>query len=71
LFGGRRLFAVAVQERIAERVFQSLDLLAHRRLGAVYTLARAGEAAGIDDRDEAAQKVELKHHSTYSNFHLE
>src|SRR5262245_56317626 len=68
LFGRRRLLAVAVQERIAERVFQSLDLLAHGGLRAMDALACAGEAAGIDDRDEAAEEVELKHDSTYSCF---
>ena len=70
LLGRRRLLAVPMQQRIAERVFQPLDLLAHGRLRAVDALARAGEAAGVDDGDEAAQKVEIEHGHYHSIFPL-
>ena len=50
-----------MQERVAEGFLQALDLLAHCRLGAVNAFPRAGEAAGVDDRYEAAQKVEIEH----------
>ena len=53
-----------MQERVAEIFLQAPDLLAHRRLRAVNALARAGEAAGVDDRYEAAQKVEIEHERT-------
>src|SRR5207247_7738017 len=42
-------------------LLQPLDLLADGRLGAVDALAGAGEAAGIDHRNEAAQQVEIEH----------
>src|SRR5580704_13865207 len=53
--------AVSVEQRLAKCLFEPPDLLAHGRLGAMNPLTRAGEAAGIDDRYEAAQEVEVQH----------
>src|SRR4051794_34046087 len=61
LLGERDLLAVAVQERLADRLLQAPDLLAHGRLGAVDALARPGEAPGIDHRYKAAQQFEVEH----------
>jgi hypothetical protein len=42
-------------------VFEPFDLLAHRGLGAVDAFASLREAAGIDDRHEAAEKLYIHH----------
>jgi hypothetical protein len=36
-------------------------LLAHGRLSAVNALASAGKTAQIDDRDKAAEQIEIEH----------
>ena len=64
LLGRRRLLAVAMQELAAERLLESPDLLAHRRLRAMDPLARAGEAPGVDDGDKAAQEIDVEHGGT-------
>ena len=56
-----RLLAVPLEQRPPERLFEALDLLAHRRLGPVHPFARPGETAGIDNGDEAAQEIEVEH----------
>ena len=61
LLGRRSLLSAPMQEGITEGVFQSPDLLADRRLRAVNALACAGEATGINDGDEAAEKVDVEH----------
>src|SRR5262249_44883769 len=60
---GRRglLLAVPVQQRIAERLLETPDLLAHGRLSSVDAFARAGEATGVDNGDKAAQELEVQH----------
>src|SRR5207248_8524606 len=65
LAGLRRchILARAVQKRLADIVLQPLDLLADGRLGAVDAFAGAGEAAGIDHRDETAEQLKIKHAS--------
>src|SRR4051794_24504893 len=74
LFGRRRLLPPPLQQWITQRVFQSPDLLADGRLRAVYALARAGEATGVDDRDEAAEKVDVEHggliHKSTGNYFI-
>ena len=50
-----------MQQRAAERLLQPSDLLARGRLGAVNALAGAGKAARIDDRDKAAEQIEIEH----------
>ena len=60
-FGRRHILAVAVQQRLADIVFQPLDLLADGRLRAVDAFAGAGEAAGIDDGNETAQELQIEH----------
>jgi hypothetical protein len=50
-----------MQQGTAHRLLQSPDLLAHRRLRAMNPLAGAGETAGIDNRDKAAEQVEIEH----------
>jgi hypothetical protein len=50
-----------MQERIAKRVFQPSDLLAHGGLRSMNPLARAGEAARIDDSNEASEKIKVEH----------
>jgi hypothetical protein len=50
-------------------------LLAHRRLGTVNALAGAGKAARIDDRDKAAEQIEIEHvshfiHSSTSKYFI-
>src|SRR5262249_8367373 len=44
---------------------------AYRRLRAVDAFACAGEAAGVDDRNEAAEKVEVEHGRASFIFQLE
>jgi hypothetical protein len=61
--------AVTMQQRSAEHFFQPPDLLAHGGLGAMNALAGAGEAAGIDDGNEAAQQVDIEHGTSHSYFH--
>src|SRR5262249_57908747 len=61
LLGRRGLLSVSMQQGIAQALFQPPDLLAHGRLRAVDALARAGEASGVDHREEAAEKVEIQH----------
>jgi hypothetical protein len=56
---------------MAQCFLQPPDLLAHRRLGTVDALARPGEAACIDDRDEAAEKIEIKHANLFRLDHLQ
>ena len=56
-----RLFAVPLEQRPAEQLFQPLDLLTDGRLGPVNPLARPGETAGVDDGDETAQKIDIDH----------
>ena len=60
-FGRRHVLAGAVEQRLADIVFQPLDLLADGGLGAVDALAGAGETAGIDHRDETAQQFQIEH----------
>jgi hypothetical protein len=62
-------FPFRLQQRIAETVFQPSDLLAHGRLRAMNALARAGEAAGVDDRDETAGAGRGPAWDTYLYFH--
>jgi hypothetical protein len=50
-----------MDELAAARILEPPDLLAHRRLRAMDPLAGAGEAAGVDHRDEAAQEIEVEH----------
>src|SRR5262249_35019405 len=70
LFGRRRLLAVPMQQWVAERVLEPLDLLAHRRLRAMHALAGAGEAAGVDHRHKAAEKLQIEHGSRPFTFQL-
>ncbi|MNZ86706.1 hypothetical protein D3C78_1055360 [compost metagenome] len=52
------LAAVALEQRSLQHVLlQALHLHAHRRLGAVDRLGRAGEAALVGDGDEGAQQL--------------
>ena len=62
------VFAISIQQRAAEGLLQAPDLLAYRRLGAMNAFAGAGEPAGVDDRDEAAQKVEIEHGWSHLEF---
>ena len=62
--GERRLLAVPLQQRATEFVFEPLDLLADRRLGAVHPLARPREPAGIDNRHETTKKIYIHHRLT-------
>ena len=41
-------------------LLQPLDLHAHCRLGAMDAMRRGGEAAGLGDRDEAAQELGIE-----------
>ena len=50
----------AREQLAAEQLLQPLDLHADRRLGAVDPVRRGGEAAGLRDRDEAAQQLGLQ-----------
>jgi hypothetical protein len=59
--------AFPVQKRPANVQFQPLDLLANRGLRAVNALARTRKAAGINNRNEAAQEIEVEHN--HSLFH--
>jgi hypothetical protein len=59
-----------MEQRAAEQLLQPPDLLAHGRLGAVNALARAGEAAGVNNRDEAAEQVEIEHGYIIYNFNV-
>src|SRR5262249_26220531 len=65
LLGRRDAPAVAVEQRMPDRVLEPLDLLAHRRLRTMHALARAGESAGVDDRDKTAQQIEVEHGSSF------
>jgi hypothetical protein len=53
----------SVEQRLADIVLQPLDLLADGRLGAMDPLAGARETAGIDHRNETAQKLQIEHKS--------
>ena len=57
-----------MQELVADHLFQPLDLLADRRLGAMNPFAGAGEATGIDHRNKAAEKVKIEHWRTHSKL---
>jgi hypothetical protein len=63
------LLSIPVQERMSQILFQPPDLLTDRRLGPMDPFTRAGEAAGVDDRDETAEKVEVEHIFHHSHFH--
>ena len=67
--GGADVLAVTVQQHLADILLQPLDLLADGRLRAVDALARAGKAAGLDHRDEAAQKLQIEHGRLHSKIH--
>jgi hypothetical protein len=64
LLGRRRLPAVPVQHGIAQAVLEASDLLAHGGLRAVDAFARARKATGVDDRNEALQKLKIEHGRT-------
>ncbi len=66
--GRRHVLATAVQQRLADIVFQPLDLLADGGLGAVDAFAGAGEAAGIDHGHETAQQLQVEHGSPIRFF---
>jgi hypothetical protein len=51
-------FFAAVEQRPADIVFQTLDLLTDGGLGAMDPLAGAREAAAIDHRNETPQKLQ-------------
>jgi hypothetical protein len=53
-----------MQQRLTQSLFESPDLLAYRRLGAVNAFAGPGETSSVYDRDEAAKKVEVEHSAT-------
>jgi len=61
LFSEAYALAVAMQKRVADAVFEALDLLADRGLRAMNPFARTREAASIDNRDETAKEIEVKH----------
>jgi hypothetical protein len=50
-----------MQQRAAKAFLQASDLLAHGRLGAVDALASAGKPTCVDDRDKAAEQIEVEH----------
>jgi hypothetical protein len=50
---------VALQQRLADAVFELGNLLAHCRLADVQGAGRLGEAASMDHFDEAAQLLEI------------
>ena len=55
LLGRRGLFSLSMQQGIAETLFQPPDLLAHGGLRAMDALTGAGEAASVNNRDEATE----------------
>ena len=55
------MLSVTMQQRPATGLLKPPDLLAHGRLGAVNTLASAGKTSHIDDRDKAAEQIEIEH----------
>ena len=60
---------VTVEQRPADVLLQAPDLLADRRLAAVYARAGAREAAGIHHRHEAMQQLEIEQGSYHSYIH--
>jgi hypothetical protein len=52
-----------MEQRLADILLQPLDLLADGRLGAMHPLASAGKTTCVDNRDEAAQQLEVQHGS--------
>src|SRR5258708_34811588 len=74
-FGRRDPLAVPTQQRAADRLLQTTDLLAPPRLGAENALAGTGKAPCIDNRNETAEQVEVKHRppiqkSTGTHFNI-
>ncbi|MGY3078719.1 hypothetical protein ACVWZZ_005127 [Bradyrhizobium sp. LM6.10] len=57
-----------MQQHLADILLQPLDLLADGRLRAVDALPGAGEAAGIDHRDKAAQELQIEHGCLHSKI---
>jgi hypothetical protein len=68
-FSGAHVLAVTMQQHLTDILLQPLDLLADGGLRAVDALARAGKAAGIDHRDEAAQELQIEHGRLHSKIH--
>ena len=68
-FRRRHVLRRPIEQRPADIVLQPLDLLADGRLGAVDALPGAGEAAGVDHRDETAQQLQIEHASLHSKIH--
>ena len=58
--GQRDLPARAVEQALAGDVFQALDLHGDRRLHAPQAPGGAGEAAGLGDRHEGAQEIDVE-----------
>ena len=58
---------VLFEQRLADPLLQPAHLHRHRRLGAVHLFGRPGEAAGIGNRDEGLQLIEIERRFHRSN----
>ena len=68
LGGERDTVRIAIEQAMADRIFETSDLLTDGRLAQTQSAARTGERACLRDGDEALQQIGLYHSAPLSRF---